>query len=81
MTSSTTVSHIVDNIINDYELDNNDKDLYDLNRLDSPAGRERSGRVAGVSLELGRRAAPQGPGVQWRTRGIASTSRGDSSGG
>ena len=49
-------------------------------RLDSPAVRERSGGVAGVSLELGRRAAPQGPGVQWRTRGIATASRGDSSG-
>ena len=31
-------------------------------RLDSPAGRERSGGVAGISLELGKRAAPQGPG-------------------
>ena len=50
-------------------------------RLDSPAGREHSGGVAGVSLELGRRAAPQGQGVQWRTRGIASTSGGDSIGG
>ena len=43
--------------------------------IDSPAGRERSGGVAGVSLELGRRAAPQGPGpgVQWRTRATVST--------
>ena len=44
-------------------------------------GGERSGGVAGVSLELGRRASPQGPGVQWCTRAIVSTSRGSSSGG
>ena len=52
-----------------------------VQRLDSPAGTERSGGVAGVSLELGRRAAPQGPGVQWRTRCVASTSGRDENGG
>ena len=49
-------------------------------RLDPPPGRERSGGVACVSLELGRRAAPQGPGVQGGSRAIVSTSRGSSSG-
>ena len=45
-------------------------------RIDSPAGRECSGGLAGVSLELGRKAAPQGPDVQWSTRATVSTSRG-----
>ena len=51
-------------------------------RLDSPEGRERSRGVAGVSLELGRRSAPEGSrsGIQWRTRATVSTSRGSSSG-
>ena len=47
--------------------------LFLRSALRFAGGWECSGGVAGVSLELGRRAAPQGPGVQWRTRGIAST--------
>ena len=49
-------------------------------RSDSQAGRECSGGVAGVSLELCRKASPQGPGVQLRTRATVSISRGSACG-
>ena len=56
------------------------RSALDQVHLDSPAGTERSGGVASLSLELCRRASQQGPGVQWRTRCVASTRGGDLSG-